>query len=89
MRNMETKTEMKMENAKEWVMRAEETLYDAEMEFNNAAKGKPKKEAKEVFEWAQKQLIDASSAVLRAEFKLDETSDKEVTADEKETSKEE
>jgi len=76
-RNMETKTEMKMEKAEEWVMRAEETLYDAEMEFNNAAKGKPKKEAKEVFEWAQKQLIEASSAVLRAEFKLGETSKEE------------
>jgi len=82
---METKMELK--EAEAWLVRAEETLYDADMELNNATKA-TKKELKEVFDWAGKQLEDAASAVVRAELALEETS-KEETADEKETSKEE
>jgi hypothetical protein len=82
---METKMELK--EAEAWLIRAEETLYDADMELNNATKA-TKKELKAVFDWAGKQLEDAASAVLRAELDLEETS-KEETADEKETSKEE
>ncbi len=69
---------MELEKAQAWLERAEETLYDAEMEFNNAAKGKAKKEAKEVFEWAKKQLMDASDAVLMAEIKPEESEEKIV-----------
>jgi len=84
-RNMETKMELK--EAEAWLVRAEETLYDADMELNNATKSN-KKEMKEVLEWAQQQLEDAASAVLRAQME-EESSPKEDTADEKETSKEE
>lgn len=85
-RNMETKMELK--EAEAWLVRAEETLYDADMEFNNATKS-TKKELKEVLVWAQQQLEDAASAVLTARHDLGESSEKEETADEKETSKEE
>jgi len=83
---METKMELK--EAEAWLVRAEETLYDADMEFNNATKS-TKKELKEVLVWAQQQLEDAASAVLTARHDLGESSEKEETADEKETSKEE
>ncbi len=82
---METKMELK--EAEAWLARAEETLYDADMELNNATKS-TEKEMKEVLEWAQQQLEDAASAVLRAQME-EESSPKEDTADEKETSKEE
>ena len=85
-RNMETKMELK--EAEAWLVRAEETLYDADMEFNNATKS-TKKELKEILVWAQQQLEDAASAVLTARHDLGESSEKEETADEKETSKEE
>ncbi len=84
-RNMENE---KLKEAEAWLVRAEETLYDADMEFNNATKS-TKKELKEVLEWAQQQLEDAASAVLTARHDLGESSEKEETADEKETSKEE
>ncbi len=86
---METKMELK--EAEAWLVRAEETMYDADMELNNATKA-TKKELKEVLEWAQQQLEDAASAVLRAQLDLEipsEETSKEETADEKETSKEE
>lgn len=86
---METKMELK--EAEAWLVRAEETMYDADMELNNATKA-TKKELKEVFDWAGKQLEDAASAVLRAQLDLEQPSEetsKEETADEKETSKEE
>ena len=65
---------MELEKAEDWLVRAEMTLYDAEMELDNAPKGKQKKEAKEVFEWAKQQIHEAASAVMRAELDLTETS---------------
>ncbi len=82
---------MELKEAEAWLVRAEETMYDADMELNNATKA-TKKELKEVLEWAQQQLEDAASAVLRAQLDLEipsEETSKEETADEKETSKEE
>jgi len=82
---------MELKEAEAWLVRAEETMYDADMELNNATKA-TKKELKEVFDWAGKQLEDAASAVLRAQLDLEQPSEetsKEETADEKETSKEE
>ncbi len=82
---------MELKEAEAWLVRAEETMYDADMELNNATKA-TKKELKEVFDWAAKQLEDAASAVLRAQLDLEipsEETSKEETADEKETSKEE
>lgn len=81
---------MELEKAQEWLVRAEETLYDAEMELNNATKGK-KKAAKEVFDWANQQIDDAASAVMRAELGLPETSveDTKDAQISEETSKEE
>jgi hypothetical protein len=83
---METKMELK--EAEAWLARAEETLYDADMELNNATKA-TKKELKIVFDWAGKQLEDAASAVLSARLGLGETSEKEDTEATKETFNEE
>ena len=77
---METKMELK--EAEDWLVRAEMTLYDAEMELNNAPKGKEKKEAKEVFDWANQQIADAASAVMRAELGLSETSEEAQISEE-------
>lgn len=79
---------MELKEAEAWLVRAEETLYDADMELNNATKA-TKKELKIVFDWAGKQLEDAASAVLSARLGLGETSEKEDTADETETFNEE
>ena len=79
---------MELKEAEAWLARAEETLYDADMELNNATKA-TKKELKIVFDWAGKQLEDAASAVLSARLGLGETSEKEDTADETETFNEE
>jgi len=77
---------MELKEAEAWLARAEETLYDADMELNNATKS-TKKELKIVYEWAAEQLQAAADSVVLAQIGL-ETS-KEGTEDEKETSKEE
>ena len=64
----------RLEKAQAWLRQAEEKLYDAERVLNNATKGK-KKAAKEVFDWANQQIDDAASAVMRAELGLDEPSE--------------
>jgi hypothetical protein len=79
---METKMELK--EAEAWLARAEETLYDADMELNNATKS-TKKELKIVYEWATQQLQAAADAVVLAQIETP----KEETEGEKETSKEE
>ncbi len=75
---------MELKEAEAWLARAEETLYDADMELNNATKS-TKKELKIVYEWAAKQLQAAADAVVLAQIEPS----KEETEDEKETSKEE
>lgn len=73
---------MELKEAEDWLVRAEETLYDAEMVLNNATKGKEAKEAKEVFNWANQQIADAASAVMRAELGQSETSEEAQISEE-------
>ena len=72
---------MELEKAEDWLVRAEMTLYDAEMELNNATKTE-KKEAKDVFAWAKQQIHEAASAVMRAELDLTETSEEAQISEE-------
>ena len=64
----------RLEKAWAWLKQAEEKMYAADMELNNATKAN-KKEMKEVLDWAQQQLEEAASEVLRAKLGLGEPSE--------------
>jgi len=61
--------------AKEWLNRAEETYAAAETEHTEAKRGKAKKEAKEVLDWAKGQMEQAAEAVLLCQIDLGEIID--------------